>query len=72
MPLQLDSKAPKKPLREYIYNEQRYRMLTQINPRKAREYEHAAQEWVNNRWLNLEKLAKKPELEAEIKSPDSN
>lgn len=41
VPLQLDSKAPKKPLREYIYNEQRYRMLTQINPRKAREYEHA-------------------------------
>ncbi len=62
-PLQLDSKPPKKPLRDYIYNEQRYRLLTQINPRKARKYEKAAQHWVHNRWAILEDLAKEPEVE---------
>lgn len=62
-PLQLDSKPPKLPLRDYIYNEQRYRLLTQINPRKAREYEKAAQHWVHNRWAILEDLAREPKVE---------
>ncbi|MBO6792635.1 MAG: pyruvate:ferredoxin (flavodoxin) oxidoreductase [Balneolaceae bacterium] len=71
-PLQLDSKAPKKPLRDYIYNEQRYRLLTQLNPRKARDYEQAAQDWVNNRWQNLEIQAREPEKETATDSPETN
>lgn len=71
-PLQLDSKAPKKPLRDYIYNEQRYRLLTQLNPRKARDYEQAAQAWVNNRWQKLEELAKEPQKETATDSPETN
>ena len=34
-PLQLDSRAPKIPLKDYAYNETRYRMLTQSNPEAA-------------------------------------
>ena len=56
-PLQLDSKAPKIALKDYIYNEQRYKLLTQINPRKSREYLEEAQKWVNDHWEALEKLA---------------
>ncbi len=62
-PLQLDSKPPKKPLRDYIYNEQRYRLLTQINPRKARDYEKEAQSLVHDHWQELEDSAKEPEQE---------
>ncbi len=61
-PLQLDSKPPKKPLRDYIYNEQRYRLLTQTNPRKAREYEKQAQNWVHDQWKILEELSREPEI----------
>jgi pyruvate-ferredoxin/flavodoxin oxidoreductase len=64
-PLQLDSKPPKKPLRDYIYNEQRYRLLTQTNPRKARAYEKQAQSWVHDHWKVLESLSKEPEVEIE-------
>ncbi len=59
-PLQLDSKAPKFPLRDYIYNEQRYKLLTQTNPRKSREYLEDAQKWVNNHWKSLEAQAAEP------------
>lgn len=58
-PLQLDSKPPKIPLQEYIYNEQRYKLLTQTNPRVAREMLEQAQDWVNGHWATLEKAAKK-------------
>ncbi len=70
-PLQLDSKPPKKPLRDYIYNEQRYRLLTQTNPRKAREYEKQAQNWVHDHWRVLEELSKEPEIETEDEPVES-
>jgi pyruvate-ferredoxin/flavodoxin oxidoreductase len=57
-PLQLDSKAPKIPLKDYIYNETRYRMLTQSNPEAAERLLALAQEEVNARWARYEKLAK--------------
>jgi len=60
-PFQLDSKPPKKPLRDYIYNEQRYRLLTQTNPRKAREYEQLSQELIRDNWRDMEELSKEPE-----------
>ena len=53
----LDSKAPKLPLEEYLYNEGRYRMLLQQDPEAAAELLAAAKEDVANRWAALEKLS---------------
>lgn len=56
-PLQLDSKAPSIPLQEYIYNENRYRVLTQSNPKVAKTLLDEAQNMVNERWAKLEEMA---------------
>lgn len=58
-PLQLDSKAPKIPLRDYIYNEARYRMLAQSNPAKADQLLQQAQAAVNAHWQHLQERAGK-------------
>ncbi|MBP7963228.1 MAG: pyruvate:ferredoxin (flavodoxin) oxidoreductase [Caldilineaceae bacterium] len=60
-PFQLDSKAPKIALKDYIYNETRYRMLVQSNPEAAAELLVHAQKVVNDRWAKYEQLAKKGE-----------
>ncbi len=60
-PFQLDSRAPKIPLKDYIYNETRYRMLVQSNPEAAAELLVHAQKVVNDRWAKYEQLAKKGE-----------
>ena len=57
-PLQLDSKAPSIPLKDYIYNETRYSMLTMSNPEVAEKLLAEAQEAVNERWRKYEQLAK--------------
>ncbi|MCB0127233.1 MAG: pyruvate:ferredoxin (flavodoxin) oxidoreductase, partial [Caldilineaceae bacterium] len=56
-PLQLDSKAPSIPLRDYIYNENRYTVLTQTDPAVASELLNAAQKYVNEHWKKLEAMA---------------
>jgi len=56
-PFQLDSKAPKIPLEQYAYNENRYRMLTQIDPQRAEMLMAEAQDAVNERWQKYEALA---------------
>lgn len=56
-PFILDSKAPSIPLEEYIYAENRYRILTYSNPEIAKEYYKKAQQEVLNRWKIYEKLA---------------
>ncbi|MCO6453591.1 MAG: pyruvate:ferredoxin (flavodoxin) oxidoreductase [Caldilineales bacterium] len=56
-PLQLDSKAPKLPLRDYMYNETRFRMLRQTDPATAEKFLEHAQEFVNKRWQEYERLA---------------
>jgi pyruvate-ferredoxin/flavodoxin oxidoreductase len=56
-PLQLDSKAPKIPLKDYVYNETRYRMLTQSNPEAAERLLVEAQEAVKAHWQQYEKMA---------------
>ena len=48
-PLQLDSKEPSKPLSEYLYNESRYRQLTQSDPDTAAHLLERAQEAVKTR-----------------------
>ena len=57
-PLQLDSKAPSIPLKEYAYNETRYKMMAQSNPEAAEALMKEAQSQVNMHWLELERMAK--------------
>ena len=56
-PLQLDSKAPSIPLEDYIYNENRYKMLTRNMPEEAKKLLKEAQESVNERWKRYQHMA---------------
>ena len=56
-PLQLDSKAPQIPLKEYIYNENRYTVLTQSDPAAASALLVEAQKYVDEHWKKLEAMA---------------
>ncbi|MFQ5961850.1 MAG: pyruvate:ferredoxin (flavodoxin) oxidoreductase, partial [Candidatus Methylomirabilales bacterium] len=56
-PLQLDSKAPTLPLKDYIYNETRYTMLARSKPEQARWLLEHAQEDVRMRWRLYEHWA---------------
>ena len=57
-PLQLDSKPPKAPLQDYVYNENRYRMLVKSNPAVAAQLLKQAEEAIEEHWNILERLAK--------------
>jgi pyruvate-ferredoxin/flavodoxin oxidoreductase len=56
-PLQLDSKPPSRPLEQYLYNEDRYKMLLQKNPEAAAKFLQEAQAHVIARWHHYEQLA---------------
>ena len=56
-PLILDSKAPSIPVKEYAYNETRYRMLAQSNEARAEELMKLANDDAAQRWQKLQKLA---------------
>lgn len=57
-PLQLDSKGPRIPLKDYAYNENRFRMLTQTNPAAAEEFLKEAEAQIRVNWKHYEELAK--------------
>jgi pyruvate-ferredoxin/flavodoxin oxidoreductase len=57
-PFSLDSKAPKIPIRNYAYNETRYKMLTKTHPEHAKRLIELAQEDVNEKWDFYSGLAK--------------
>ena len=57
-PFVLDSIRPTIPLREYAYNENRYKVLTKTNPKEAERLMVMAQETVDRRWATYEHLAK--------------
>ncbi len=59
-PLQLDSKKPKVPLKDYLYNEQRYSLLARTSPRKAKEFLDQAQKSATDHWDILSELSKAP------------
>ena len=59
-PLQLDSKKPSIALKDYIYTEVRYKMLTHSNPEAAKLLLEQGQKFVNERWAMYEKLAANP------------
>ncbi|MFH1278197.1 MAG: pyruvate:ferredoxin (flavodoxin) oxidoreductase [Candidatus Eisenbacteria bacterium] len=56
-PLQLDSRAPKIPVKDYMYMENRFRMLTKSKPEEAKRLLAAAQQDVNTRWAYYSYLA---------------
>ena len=56
-PFVLDSPKPTIALREYAYNELRYRVLKQTNPAEAERLMQLAQEIVDLRWKNYEEMA---------------
>ncbi len=56
-PLQLDSRPPRIPLKDYAYNEARYRMLTQTNPEAAARLLAEAQAAVLEHWRRYEQMA---------------
>ena len=56
-PLQLDCKAPKIALRDYIYNETRYKMLEKSNPQAAAHLLAEAEKFIQERWHKYEQLA---------------
>jgi len=60
-PFSLDSKPPSISLREYAYNEVRYRMLTHSNPDEAQRLMKLAQEDVKERWAIHQELVKRYE-----------
>ena len=56
-PFQLDSKPPKMKFEDYAYNEIRYKMLTKMDPEKAKRLLREAQEDVVKKWRFYEQLA---------------
>ncbi|MBK8315162.1 MAG: pyruvate:ferredoxin (flavodoxin) oxidoreductase [Acidobacteria bacterium] len=56
-PLQLDSRSAKIPVEQYMYMENRFKMLTKSNPDEARRLLAAAQQDVQDRWHYYEYLA---------------
>ncbi|MGA7305480.1 MAG: hypothetical protein WBW88_11430, partial [Rhodothermales bacterium] len=59
-PLQLDSKKPTVPLKGYLYNENRYRVLTHVNAEAAARFLRLLTEDVKQRWDRLEHMASEP------------
>lgn len=57
-PLQLDSRKPKIPLKDYIYNENRYKILERSRPERAKKFLEEAQHQVHERWNMYEQMAK--------------
>ena len=64
-PFVLDSPRPTIPLREYAYNEMRYKILTRTHPEEAEMLMEMAQETVNRRWHTYEHLSKQEPTEFE-------
>jgi pyruvate-ferredoxin/flavodoxin oxidoreductase len=71
-PLVLDSKAPSIPLKDYAYNETRYRMLAQSDPDAAKRLLGAAQDAVTAHWKLYERLAKGEETPAKALAAEKN
>jgi pyruvate-ferredoxin/flavodoxin oxidoreductase len=68
-PLHLDSPAPKIPVQQYLYMENRFKMLLKTRPIEAKRLFKEAQQDVNSRWSLYEYLAaRKSEIEKRNKS----
>jgi len=56
-PLQLDSRRPKIPVKDYMNMENRFKMLHKIKPQDAQKYKEQAQQNVDTQWHFYEYLA---------------
>jgi len=56
-PLQLDSRSPRIPIEQFLYMENRFKMLTKSNPEAAKQLLQQAQHDVDMRWHLYEYLA---------------
>ncbi|RMD81452.1 MAG: pyruvate:ferredoxin (flavodoxin) oxidoreductase, partial [Lentisphaerae bacterium] len=56
-PLVIDSKEPSIPVKEYAYNETRFKMLARSKPEVAEKLIEAMQEDVNAHWKRLQQMA---------------
>jgi len=56
-PLKLDYKEPSIPVRDFAYNETRYKMLVQTNEERAEKLMKLAQDDANSRWLQYSQMA---------------
>jgi pyruvate-ferredoxin/flavodoxin oxidoreductase len=56
-PLMLDSRSPKIPVEQAMYNENRFKMLTRSHPEEAKRLAQLAQADVNTRWRMYQYLA---------------
>jgi pyruvate-ferredoxin/flavodoxin oxidoreductase len=56
-PFVLDSPRPQIPLKDYAYNENRYRILARTDPEGAEKMMQSAQELVEMRWQTYEHMA---------------
>ncbi len=56
-PLKLDYKGPKIPLKDYIYNENRFKMLTKTNPERAAKLLKMSEQHTLDVWNVLSALA---------------
>lgn len=57
--MQLDSREPSMPLADYLYSENRYRILQKTDPELAAKLSSELQTYVQERWQNYAKLAGK-------------
>ena len=64
-PFVLDSPRPTIPLREYAYNEMRYKILTKTHPEEAEKLMVMAQETVDRRWQTYEHLSQQEPMHFE-------
>ena len=56
-PLQLDYKKPSIPVKDFAYNETRYRMLVQANEERAEKLLNLAQQDADDRWQRYSQMA---------------
>jgi pyruvate-ferredoxin/flavodoxin oxidoreductase len=69
-PLQLDSRTPRIPVEQSMYMENRFKMLTKINPERAKELLQEAQTDVNTRWQMYQYLAARKLQETQHQEPE--
>ena len=61
IPFQLDSKKPSTRLRDYMYNENRYRILQKTRPEAAEAFLKESEKLVEEKWKRYEAMARGPQ-----------
>ena len=56
-PLQIDSKPPTRPMKDYMMAQNRYRVLQRIDPERAEKLARYAQQDVDFKWNLFQRLA---------------